>query len=77
MPQVIYEQHRDVNYPLVFICTSMAQNGRLDPEKEVSAVLETAQSLLEHWPLEWNECGEDNSMCLMARTYHQVGHCLQ
>ena len=77
MPQVTYEQHQDVNYPLVFICTSMAQDGRLEPDKEVTAVLETAQSLVEHWPKEWDECGEDNSVCLMARTYHQVRHCLQ
>ena len=76
MPQVTYEQHQDVNYPLVFICTSMAQDGRLEPDKEVTAVLKTAQSLVEHWPKEWDECGEDNSVCLMARTYHQVRHCL-
>ena len=54
----------------------MAKNGRLEPEKEVTAVLETAQSLVNHWPLEWNEYGEDNSMCIMARTYHQVRHSL-
>lgn len=76
LPQVTYKQHPDVNYPLVFICTSMAQNLRLEPEKEVIAMLETAQSLVNLWPVEWKdvECGENDSMCLMARTYHQVRH---
>ena len=42
--------------------------------KEVLAVLETAQSLANHWPVEWNEYGEENAMCLMARSYQQVSH---
>ena len=74
LPQVSYEQHPDVNCPLHFVCTSMDQNGHQETMKEVLAVLETAQSLANHWPVEWNEYGEENAMCLMARSYQQVSH---
>ena len=52
----------------------MAQNLHLEPKKEVMTMLELAESLANHWPMEWKKYGDSDALCLMARTYHQVRH---
>ena len=50
----------------------MDVHGEVDLEAEVRAMIETTSMIIEHWPDEWRDYGDDNAICLMARTYKEV-----
>ena len=50
----------------------MDLHGEVDLEAEVRAMIDTTSTIIEHWPDEWRDYGDDDAICLMARTYKEV-----